>query len=121
MKRKVLYLLAIMFFPCTAAAEGAASTMASVLSELSHFPSATDKEALSGIVEDASSTADEKMLASIISRIAHKASDADKAKLEIILEAKETSQAARTIATAVLNINHKLQSDDLQAVKALID
>ncbi len=121
MKLKIFYLVAFVFFPCMAIADGAISTMASVLSELSHFPSATDKEALTGIVEDASSTTDEKMLAQIISRIAHKASAADKAELQKILAREETSQAARAIATAVVNINHKLQSDDMQALKALID
>lgn len=121
MKLKVFYLAAFMFFPCMAIADGAISTMASVLSELNHFPSATDKEALAGIVDDASSTSDEKTLALIISRIAHQASAEDKADLEKILEAEEASQAAKTIATAVLNTLHKLQSDDLQAVKALMD
>ncbi|MCZ6504001.1 MAG: hypothetical protein O6945_16000 [Gammaproteobacteria bacterium] len=121
MKLKIFYLVAFVFFPCMAIADGAISTMASVLSELNHFPSATDKEALTGIVEDASSTADEKMLAQIISRIAHKASAADKAELQKILVREGTSQAARAIATAAVNINHKLQSDDMQALKALID
>jgi len=121
MKLKVFYLVAFVFFPCMATADSAISTMASVLSELNHFPSATDKEALAGIAEDASSTADEKMLAQIISRIAHQASTADKVELEKILEAEETSQAARAIATAVLNTNHKLQNDDMLAMKALID
>ena len=121
MKLKVFYLVAFVLFPCMAIADGAVSTMASVLSELNHFPSASDKEALAGIVEDASSTADEKTLARIISRIAHQASAADKAELEKLLAAEEISKAAKTIVTAVLNMVHKLQKDDLQAVRALMD
>lgn len=121
MKLKMFYLVALMFFPCMAIADGAMSTMASVLSELNHFPSETDREALAGIIEGESSTADEKMLAQIISRIEHKANVSDKVRLEKILESEDTSQAARAIATALVNINHKLQSDDIQAMKALID
>ncbi len=99
MKLNMFYLVAFVFFPCMAIADSAISTMASVLSELNHYPSATDKKALAGIVEDTSSTADEIALAQIISRIAHRADAADKAELEKILSREETSQAARTIAT----------------------
>ena len=121
MKLKMFYLVAFVFFPCMVIADGAISTMASVLSELNHYPSATDKKALAGIIEDASSTADEIKLAQIISRIEHKANGFDKVILKKILEREETSQATRAIATAVVNLNHKLPSDDIQAMKALID
>ena len=82
MKLKVFYLVAFMFFPCMAIADSAVSTMASVLSELNHFPSATDKEALAGIVDDASSTSDEKTLALISSRMATQARHEEKADRE---------------------------------------
>ena len=121
MKLKMFYLVVFVFFPCMAIADDSISTMASVLSELNHFPSEADKKALAGIIEDESSTADEKMLAQIISRIEHKASVFVKVRLEKILEREDTSQAARAIATAVVNINHKLKNDDIQAMKALIN
>lgn len=121
MKLKALCILTLAFVPClTTAAGHATSTMASVLTELNHFPSAADKEALASIAEDASSTADEKLLAQIISRVAHRASSADKAELKKILE-KETPEAISIIASAILNTNHQAQSEDLQALKTLID
>lgn len=121
MKLKALCILTLAFVPClTMAAGHATATMASVLTELNHFPSAADKEALASIAEDASSTADEKLLAQIISRVAHQASTADKAELKKILETKEAPEAIRIIASAILNTNHRAQSEDLQALKTLI-
>lgn len=127
MKSKItnrIYLLPALLLsiclPLQALAGDAVSTMASVMSELNHFPSASDKESLGAIVDDASSTSAEKQLAGIISRIAHQASAADKASLEEVVAQDDVSAAIKTIAKAIINTNHRPQDADRTALKALI-
>jgi hypothetical protein len=118
MKLKSLLLFVLLSFSGYVLAEGATSTMASVLVNLNHFPSPADKAALAKIVEDPASSADEKALAQIISRIAHQASSADKLALEAML-AGDSEPAVKTIAKAILATNHKPTADDIAALKSL--
>ena len=120
MKIKPLLLFVILSFSGFVFADGAASTMASVLIGLNHFPSADDKAALAIIAEDPSSSADEKALAQIISRIAHQASSGDKAALEAMVSG-DANADLKTIAKAILATNHKPAADDIAALKALVN
>ena len=121
MKSKIWLLVLWGCFPLLAYAEGATNDMALVLVELNHFPSATQRQMLEAIVQDAVASEDEKMLAQIIARIAHKVSSADRAQLENILSRGDTSQGIKTLASAALNISHKVSSDDLAGLKAMSD
>ncbi len=120
MKIKSLLLFVLLSFSGFVFAEGAASTMASVLVNLNHFPSAADKAALAKIAADPASSADEKALAQVISRIAHQASSADKAALEAMLDG-DAEEAVKTIAKAILATNHKPAAEDIAALKGLMN
>ena len=119
MKIKSLLLFLVVSFSGLVFADGATSTMASVLIGLNHFPSADDKVALAEIAENPSSSADEKALAQIISRIAHKASPGDKATLEAMVSG-DSDAAVKTIASAILSTNHQPSAADKGALEALL-
>lgn len=120
MKIKSLLLFLVLSFSGFVFADGAASTMASVLVGLNHYPSADDKAALAVIVADPASSADEKALAQIISRIAHQASSGDKAALEAMVGG-DSEAAVKTIAKAILATNHKPTAADIAALKGLMN
>ena len=77
MKLRIIALLSCVLFFNPIFADDAIKTMASVLVNLNHFPSDTDKQALTKIVNDASSSDVHKTLAGILKTMAHQPSEAD--------------------------------------------
>ncbi|PCI33954.1 MAG: hypothetical protein COB54_02855 [Alphaproteobacteria bacterium] len=120
MKLITLCFLTLMFMPSLVLASEPINTMATVLVDLNHYPSAEHKKSLTAIIGNSTSTESEKLLATIITRIAHKASDADKILLSKILSDESEPEAIKTLAKAILNIKHKPQGDDIEALKALM-
>jgi hypothetical protein len=119
MGTKTLIAMLIAALPGLAFAGDATSTMAKILTELNHFPSAEHKASLTEIAaSDASAV--QKELAGIISRIAHQPGGDDKAALQRILAMDDAAPAAKTIAKAILNMNHRPQAEDLAALESLM-
>ncbi len=115
----LLCLLVLILAPSLSMADGATHSMASILLELKHYPTDTDKKVLAGISQSEHSTANEKTLAMAISRIAHKADREDKAALKKISMSDDASEAEKTLALAILGMNHKPGSEAIAALKGL--
>ena len=65
--------------------------MASILANMQHFPSEADKSKLQAILDQESSTDNEKTLASAIMRIEHQSNPEDALLLESIIESETAS------------------------------
>ena len=120
MKLRIVALLCCALFVTPALANDAIVTMASVLVKLNHFPTDSDKQALSKIVDDKASEKAHKQLAEIISGIAHQASDKDKETLRGMLFNDDLSDDTKVIAKAILSIEHRPKSADVEAMNKII-
>ncbi|MEM7364431.1 MAG: hypothetical protein AAF525_10440 [Pseudomonadota bacterium] len=116
--KKITLLLCLMLTPAVFAGGHAspAHEMATIMSELNHFPTAAHKKTLEKVANKNSATADERTLAGIIARIAHTPTAEDKQTLQAMLESDETSASCRTIAAAILGMNHRVQATDLETL-----
>jgi hypothetical protein len=102
-----------------AAESKAVQTMAGILANLQHFPSAADKETLKGIAEDKAATANERTLATALSNVQHMAAAGDKPALEAIVADAKATNGAKTLASIILNVKHFPSADDKEKLKAL--
>ena len=84
----------------------ATKTIAGVLADLNHFPSAKDKAALAAIASDESNGMAVRALAGAVAEIQHAASAEGKAAMQQIVASDMANAQAKTLAEIVLNINH---------------
>lgn len=90
--------------------DAAIGTMAEIMINLEHFPSESDKERLTEIVNSSDSSEAEIAVATAIANIRHQATAADKEKLNAIVADDSTPAELRDLASIVLNINHTLSA-----------
>jgi hypothetical protein len=102
-----------------AADSKAVQTMAGILTNLQHVPSAEDKKALAQIADDKSATADERTIAKALMNVQHKAAAADKPSLEAIVSDAKASSAVKTLAGVILSLNHFPSAADKEKLAAL--
>jgi hypothetical protein len=97
----------------------AVQTMAGILTNLHHFPSDSDKQALLQITQDKSSTADERTVAQALMGVQHTVAAADKPNLEAIVNNDKAASSVKTLADAILNLHHMVSDGDKAKLQAL--
>jgi hypothetical protein len=114
-----LLILGVTSSIATAAETKAVKAMAGILTSIQHFPSTSDKQVLGQIVEDKSTTADERTVAKSLLNVQHKVAAADKAGLESIVADAKASSGVKTLASVILSLNHMATADDKTKLTAL--
>ena len=116
---KLFILLSGLLFVNFCSASDATNTMAQIMIQLNHFPSAEDKNSLQAISANTTSSDAEKILAGIIGRIAHKPAAADVATLEV-MSADSSAPEIQILAQAILGTMHKPDAASLKALNTLV-
>ena len=99
--------------------DAAIGTMADIMINLKHFPSESDKQRLTAIVNSSDSSEAEIAVATAIANIKHQATAADKEKLSAIVADESTPAELRDLASIVLNINHSLSASDIAKLEKI--
>ena len=107
--------------PLTFASESSLSTMAGVVMQLNHYPTAADKTSLAKIIADSKATAGEKMLAGALMRMQHRVGDADSRKLHSLSGDTTAAKAERELADILLGIAHKASAADMKRLHRLTE
>ena len=116
----LVFLAALLNVSATLADEASISTMASILINLQHFPSDSDKQKLTMIAESSDSGEAEKTVAMAIANIEHKAAAADQDKLNAIVADSDTPAGLRDLASVVLSLNHFPSAADKAKLEKLV-
>ena len=116
----LVFLAALITMPMAQAGEASISTMASILINLQHFPSDSDKEKLAMIASSDDSSEAEKTIAMAIANIEHQASSADKDKLNAIIADSDTPAGLRDLANVVVSLNHYPSAADKTKLEKLV-
>ncbi len=124
MRNSIRFLSALLILGMTASIASAAETkavqaMAGILTSLQHFPSVSDKQVLGQIVEDKTTTANERTIAKALMNVQHMPAAADKPTLEAIVSDAKASSAVKTLASIILNLKHFPSAEDKEKLKAL--
>lgn len=101
------------------AADSAIGTMAEIVINLKHFPSDSDKERLSTIVDGSDSSEAEVAVATAIANIEHQAKAADKEKLSAIVADESAPAQLRDVASVVLALNHMANESDIAMLEKI--
>jgi len=102
-------------------AQGSAiGDMAGIVMHLNHYPSASEKKVLDGIVNDKHATAGEKVLAGALMRMQHSVGGADAAKLRALLSDKHAGKAEQTLADILLGVAHHPSARDKKRLQSLM-
>ena len=115
----VALLLAVVVSPLAAAETKAVQTMSAILMKLNHFPSDEEKKSLQQILDDKTTTADERVVAQALMNVKHKPAAEDQAKLEAVAKGKTASESVKTLATIVAGLNHTPSEADKEKLKKL--
>jgi hypothetical protein len=115
----VVLLLAVAVTPLAAAETKAVQTMSGILMKLNHFPSDAEKKTLQAIVDDKTTTADERVVAQALINMKHKPAAEDQTKLEAVAKSKTASESVKTLATIVAGLNHTTSEADKEKLKKL--
>jgi len=117
----LLTALLLTIAPLAANAGSAVSEMATIMINLNHYPTSTEKERLATIVADSGSTAGEKVIAGALMRMQHRVGSSDAAQL-MKLESDETaSKEERELAGILRGIAHHPTSADVERLKAMVE
>ena len=93
--------------------------MASMLSSMQHLPSEEDKVKLQEILDQDSSTDNEKTLASAIMRIEHQSNPEDALSLDSIIESETASGSVINIAIVIKNFSHGVSDVDKRKLQLI--
>jgi hypothetical protein len=115
----VVLLLAVAVTPLAAAETKAVQTMSGILMKLNHFPSDAEKKTLQQLVDDKTTTADERVVAQALINMKHKPAAEDQTKLEAVAKSKTASESVKTLATIVAGLNHTPSEADKEKLKKL--
>jgi hypothetical protein len=102
-----------------AAESKAVQTMAGILTNIHHFPSDADKQALQQIAADKSTTADERTVAQALMNVQHMVAAGDKPNLEAIVSNDKASSSVKTLASVILGLHHMPSDSDKAKLQAL--
>lgn len=94
-------------------------TMATIMSHLEHYPSASEKQTLMGISKSSKASANTKTLATAMIHLKHKVSDGDKPKLEAIVADAKASANEKTLAGIILHLSHMPSASDKEALSKM--
>jgi hypothetical protein len=104
------------------AADGrqAISSIAKILLEFTHVPSASQKATLQGILDEHTTTVAEKVLAQALIDVEHIASPDDKPKLEGLIRDESAPPAVKTLATILNHLTHTPTDVDKKKLRQLL-
>ena len=105
--------------PLSFAESSAIATMARIVAELNHYPSAEQKTALTAISKDESNSEATRAIAEAIHNVEHKAKAEDVATLKIVSETESTTEEEKQLAEIVMNLNHSVSAETKKALEAL--
>jgi hypothetical protein len=97
----------------------AVQSMAGILLQFQHYPSDSAKQTLGKIVEDKSSTADERTVAHALIDVQHVVAAADKPALEAIVADDKAAASIKTLANVILGLHHMPSDSDKEKLRAL--
>lgn len=119
---KVLLVAALGMFSQFAMAdnESAAKSIAGVLVNLNHFPSAEEKAALKAISEDEGTGQAFRAIALAVHNIQHAATAEDKANMAQVIASDMAASEAKELAEIVVGINHMPSADAKTALQAML-
>lgn len=126
MKRKTFSAVIIALFTLLVVAlpsfaeSNAISTMARILTELNHYPSAEQKATLAAISKDENNSDATRAIAEAIHNVEHKAKADDVEKLKIVTETKSSTEEEKQLAEIVMNLNHSVSPETKKALEALV-
>jgi hypothetical protein len=123
MRKSISVLSALLILGVTSLASAAETkavqAMAGILTTLQHFPSTSDKQILGQIVEDKTTTDDERTVAKALLNVQHKVAAGDKASLDALVANAKASSGVKTLAGVILSLNHMPSADDKAKLGAL--
>lgn len=105
--------------PYSFAEPSAVPTLAGILTELNHYPSATQKEALVAISQNEAQSKVTRTIARAIHNIEHKAKPDDVAALTEIQKDNTATDAEKKLATIVVALNHSVSAETKKALETL--
>ncbi|MDQ6968808.1 MAG: hypothetical protein Q9M14_09020 [Mariprofundaceae bacterium] len=114
-------LLLLLTMPLAEAADSNIGTMAGIVMQLNHYPSAGEQKQLAAIAGNATSTAGEKVLANALMRMRHHVSADDAVLLRRLDNGATASSQEKELAEIVLGIMHHASSADKKRLKTLLD
>jgi len=128
MRKTIYYLL---LFPAiltivssTALAVGSAiSTMAAIVMHLDHYPSRSEIESLTGIIQDDHATSGEKTLAGSLMHMRHShrvGDDDDTRRLQNLLSDDHASKQEKVLADILLGLAHYPSAEDKKRLQPLM-
>jgi len=102
-----------------AMAGSAIQEMAGIMLNLNHYPSDSEKAELQKIINDSSTSQEERTIATALLHMHHTVPDADKAKLMDIANNDAAPEADRKVADILAHMHHHASSDAKQELKKL--
>lgn len=115
-----IVLVAISAFAVLASAnDTAVKTMASIMLQFNHYPSAAQQSVLLELTNDSTLSESEKSVATAILNIAHHASTADKTILGEISMDDSEAPALRELAQVIRDVNHTVSAADQEKLAEL--
>lgn len=127
MKRKTSTLSAaialftlLVIAPVSFAESNAIATMARILTELNHYPSAEHKATLAAISKDEGNSEATRAIAEAIQNVEHSAKADDVAALKIVSETESTTAEEKQLAEIVMKLNHSVSPETKKALEALV-
>lgn len=120
--KKMLVIVSVGVFSQSVLAdnESAAKSIASILVNLNHFPSADDKVTLKTISEDEGTAEALRAVAMAVHNIQHSATAEDKAALAEVIANDMATAEVKALAEIVVGINHVPSADAKTALQAML-
>jgi hypothetical protein len=113
-------LLGLMLVSSPAVMAGPAlQEMAGIMLTLHHYPSDSEKVTLQKIIDDSSSSQDERTIATALLHMHHTVTDDDKAKLMDIANNNAAPAADRKVAEILANMHHMASAADKEELEKL--
>ena len=107
----VMFILMLVSSPI-ALAGSAIQEMASIMMTLHHFPTDSEKDTLKKIIDDSSTSQDERTIASALMHMHHTVTDDDRVKLMDIANNDKAPVADRKEAGILSHMEHKATAND---------
>jgi len=112
-------LMLLVLSPFSLAGSKAIPTMAGILAELNHYPSAPQKETLTAISTDEANSEATRTIAKAIYNISHQPKPDDVAALTKVLNDKSATSEEKQLASIVMGINHTPSAEAKKTLESL--
>jgi hypothetical protein len=100
---------------------GAMPQIAKIMMHLNHYPSAAEKKILQHIIDDTTTSANQRIIASAILHVEHVATAADKKMLKNIMDDASAPSNERELARIIYELSHTPTAADKATLKAMLE